>query len=152
MGESERKNKWSKPRFINKSEILSELLAGRKNFQGLIFSGDMTIDANDLAKLECKASLQGIDIRGKVIFDGFKNGLDLSFSMIRSNLILAGLTIEGDLNLEGATIKGYMDLKETRVIGTLDLTFESPPQCIIVSLDMAERVHWAAPTVPLVVV
>lgn len=56
-------------------------------------------------------------------------------------LYLREITIEGSLDLEGATIEG-----------SLDLSFRHGPKKIYVYPEIAELVHFTAPTTPLVLV
>ena len=53
----------------------------------------------------------------------------------------SGTTIKGNLYLGGATIKGE-----------LNLTTKKGPTQIFVSPSMAQLIHWAAPTIPMVVI
>ena len=64
---------------------------------------------------------------------------------------LSGRTIKGSLHLGGATIDGSLYLAGATINGSLDFSTKFGPNKIYVYCEMAERVHWAAPNVPLVV-
>lgn len=70
----------------------------------------------------------------------FLTALQAREKIAEGYLDLGGATIEGDLGLGGATIEGHMDL-----------SFKKGPREIQVSPKQAQLVHWAAPTIPLVV-
>ena len=60
--------------------------------------------------------------------------------ILKGNLDLKEITVEGDLDLEGVTVEG-----------DLDLSTKKGPSKIYIDKKMAQLVHWAAPTIPLVV-
>ena len=91
-------------------------------------------------------------IVGDIMLDRLHSkGLYLNRSLIKGDLDLSEANIKGDLNLSGATIRGSLNLSEAIIEGSLDLSFKKCPLKIYVSTAMAQLVHWAAPTTPLVV-
>jgi len=141
-------------------------IKGNLNFGGTTIKGFLDFSG---------AVIEGFLNFSGAIIEGF---LDLSGVTIRSflNLITANIggcldigeaTIGGDLNLSGAIIEGFLDLsgvtfedqpctsclnlERVTIKSGLDLSFKKEPNKIFVSQDLAQIVHWAAPTVPLVV-
>lgn len=110
-------------------------------------------------------NMDSVIIDGSLVFDGAvfnksffvnKTGiygkLDIINVIFNDGLSLNSTKIEGDLRLMNVVINGVLDLCNIRIGGTLILGVNKGPEKILVSPNMAELVHWAAPTIPLVVV
>ncbi|MDO8264927.1 MAG: pentapeptide repeat-containing protein [Candidatus Parcubacteria bacterium] len=112
---------------ITAAEVKEEIKKGLRNFNGATIKGNLYLGG---------ATIEGdLDFRGATI----KGDLNFGRAPIEGNLYLGGATIEGNLYLGGATIEGELDFS----------TKEGPTK-IYVSPEMAERVHFAAPNIPLV--
>lgn len=102
----------------------------------------------DLSPQEARdAILRGESLSGRTI----NGSLDLGGATIDGFLDLTGAAIKGSLYLAGATINRSLYLGGATISGSLDFSTKFGPNKIYVHFEMAERVRWAAPNVPLVV-
>jgi len=106
----------------------------------IICAGNITLDG---------AVINGDVYIGKAVISG---SLYLDGAEIEGNLTLSGISIGGNLGLGNASIKGNLYLNGATIKGVIKLATKRGPSMIFVSPDMAELVHWSAPTIPLVVV
>ncbi|TAN57405.1 hypothetical protein EPN15_04405 [Patescibacteria group bacterium] len=146
LSENEAKEKLKKDaRFEDDATIKETLyLYGWKEDElilggSIVYSNDLIIDT---------ASIGMIDLTGAII----EGNLEILCTSIKYDLELTNATIAGELDLEGTSFGGDLYLCGIKVYGTINLNTESGPRKIFVSPDMAELVHWSAPTIPLVVV
>lgn len=99
-------------------------------------------------------ALGGAVIKGNLYVSEatIKGDLYLDSAEIEGDLTLSGISVEGNLELENAFIKGNLYLNGATIRGVIKIATKNGPKMIYVSQDMVELVHWAAPTIPLVVV
>jgi len=124
MGKKEKDKVVLTPREVKKDILLGR----RRDFAGVTIKGDL--------------SLVGSIIEGSLYLIGVT---------IEGYLDFRGATINGDLFLDGSTIKHSLDFRKAAIIGRLSLATKKGPLKILVSQIDAQRIHYAAPTVPLVI-
>ena len=120
-------------------DLFKVIVTGRLDLSHMIINGSLTLYE---ATIGSNSYLGNMVIKGSLIAQR---------ANIDGALFLDYATIDGDLILEDSTIRDFLDLRGIKVHGTLNLATKKAPKMIIVSPDMAELVHFAAPTVPLVV-
>jgi len=120
------------------------------NMRTTYIKGYLNVD--DDVTFEGHLDLSEAIVEGNVtLLITMKGSLIMKESKIIGHLNLGGSTIN-KLFLKDATIKGELNLRNTIIAGTLDIsTKEGPTRIIVNSIGMAERVHYAAPTVPIVI-
>lgn len=81
----------------------------------------------------------------------FLQGLDFHECTFKDILVITG-TIKSVLSITESVFENYIDISDLTIPeGSLYLRFKKPPAYIYVSSELAELVHWAAPTTPIVV-
>jgi len=122
-----------------KLDLSGSTVKGRLSLTNMIIDGFLNLE-----KINIKSTLYliGITVTGNLI---------LKEANIGGHLELANAMIGGDLNLEDAIIGEELDLRGINIGGNLNLTTKKRLKRILVSETMAQLVHFAAPTVPLIV-
>lgn len=106
-----------------------------------VFSGDVMLAQSSFRGY---LTIQNIRIQGL---------LALSDVTLNGNFVLECSHIVKSLILRGANFQGrYLSLVGTFIDGAIDLSGVTNLKGIYVHVDLAERVHWAAPGIPLIVV
>lgn len=131
------------------------------------------------AKILAGKCLEGVIIKDKLVFDGMEGfrlialekGFCLKNVRLMDGLFVSGstptvvyfenVTIKGDLafnNIEVISfvlndvwLEGDLEFIETVINGLFRLSFTKAPEKIFVNKKNAQLIHWAAPTVPLVI-
>jgi hypothetical protein len=131
-------------------EVDRRILEGERDFTGAAIEGALLLGG---ANINDDLSFERATIDGNVYLVGavIKGNLNLERATIRGDIYLTAATIEDSLNLREATIEGDLDLEGVTIGGELILSTKQGPKMIFVNLEMAESVHFAAPTVPLVI-
>ncbi len=111
----------------------------KSNFEGGIFP--------DGFGLGNKIVYGDLNLKGAVII----GDLELHETTVYGNVELSDATIDGDLTLWDASIAECLDLSRTKIKGKIHLVTASGPKAIYVDQSMAQLIHWAAPTTPLMV-
>jgi len=106
-----------------------------------------------LANVKRYLNFSRTTIKGNISFNRaiFNDSLDLTEAVVEGHIDLSRAIIKGNIFLSRAIIKGYLDLFETIVVGKLLFATKEGPEMIYVDSKMVKLVHFAAPTVPLVV-
>jgi len=124
---------------LTAEEVVAEVRSGYEDFRGRTIKGETTL-SNQI-------------INGNLLFQGavFTGSVHLNCAVIKGILDFENAVFEQ--KIKDPTSSGtFLDMTNIQVTGCIILAFEKPPAKIYVSLEIAELVHWAAPTVPLVVV
>ena len=119
------------------------------NLKGIIIKGAIslhraTIEGNfnlEEAVIESETDLIEAVVKGHLFFRK---------ATFKGNVFLGNAVIEGGLFLDEAILEGALDLQGAVIKGSISLATRKGPSKIYVYRDMAELVHWAAPTIPLV--
>jgi len=143
-------------------EIKDAIWKGKRDFRGITINGDLIIEGKTI---KGSLFLYGVTIEGqlfiqKTTIDGtlqltgatIKGQVSLLASTIKGELGLSRAKIYGSLSLTKATIDEAILLRGVYVEGGIDFSFKAGPIYIRVSSEMAELIHWSAPTTPLNVV
>ncbi len=93
---------------------------------------------------------------------GYRNfgGIIIDGNLLFSNITIKGkqelnfseATFGGNLSFSRAVFEGDLFLIKTTIMGSLDFSTKKGPKRIFVDPQMAQFIHYAAPTVPLIVV
>lgn len=117
-------------------------------FSKISMDGSIQFSDTELLGFELRKSVIGGGLRldhsvinGDLVIDSSSiNNLGMNRTIINGNLIICKSSVLRLIELRDTEIKGYI-----RVMAT------NGPEEIFVSENMAQRIHFAAPTVPLVV-
>ncbi|MCD6500904.1 pentapeptide repeat-containing protein [bacterium] len=143
-----------------KRQIFEE---GRSDFEEVIII-EGSLDLNGLIFDYPELNLTNVTIQGSLGFNEatikgnlwligatINGDLDLGRGIVNGVLNLDNATIRGNLYLPEATLKDVLSLEGTIIEGDLDLSTDKGPTRIYVDYRNAELVHFAAPTVSLIV-
>ncbi|OHA67267.1 MAG: hypothetical protein A3C82_00185 [Candidatus Wildermuthbacteria bacterium RIFCSPHIGHO2_02_FULL_47_12] len=128
-------------------------VGGTVDLEGVTIKGDLNLNS---AVIKGGLDLNRVTIEGNLFLQCARigSGIDLRNATIKGDLILDEARVDGSLTLSGATIGGALHFtvfNNAVIKGGLDLTTKQGPVCIYVGKRCAQLVHWAAPSIPLVV-
>lgn len=120
-------------------EVMAKIEKGFYNFDNTTIEGGLWLKNITIPWLSFRATIHSgcIDLEETTI----EQGIDLEGAVINGGLYLKKATVKGDLNLKNAVVKNCMDLS----------TKKGPKRILVNNLEMAQLVHLAAPTIPIII-
>jgi hypothetical protein len=135
---------------LTADEVKKKILEGRGDFSNLIINGSSMFSEETI---ENTLVFNGTIIKGELNFVKtiVRGSLYFREATVEDNIGFLETFITGILDFSRAVIKDSMFFRETTALGGIDLSTKNGPTKIYVSEEMAQLIHFSAPTIPLVI-